>query len=363
MKYFISIFLFFFSSQYLVAQQDCYEQRLQRGNEAFANRDYEKAKLRWKAGLDNCSLTESQKNMLRSKIAEADEAAKPKPVVTPPVVITTTPTRLSYEPETVFVQGGTFDMGDVLDDNEETDEKPTHTVTLSSYSLGKYELTLAQFKVFIEATAYRTDADKEGNSYIWNGTEWKTQSGVNWKCDIAGNIRSSSEYNHPVIHVSWNDAVAYCKWLSEKTTKNYRLPTEAEWEFAARERGKRVRFGNGKNIADPNEINYAGSEAYKKSYSVAGVYREKTTPVGRFSSNSLGLYDMSGNVWEWCSDWFGSYNSGSQTNPTGAATGSYRVFRGGSWGGGPQFCRATYRSSSTPTFRFFDLGFRVAFSQ
>ena len=121
-----------------------------------------------------------------------------------------------------------------------------------------------------------------------------------------------------------------------------------------------MRFGNGKDIADPAEINFIGSSSYKEPYSIAGVYRQKTTPVGSFPANALGLYDMSGNVYEWCSDWYGAYSSGNQTNPAGPVSGSYRVVRGGSWSHDPQYCRVADRSYGTPGVRFNAIGFRLA---
>jgi formylglycine-generating enzyme required for sulfatase activity len=168
--------------------------------------------------------------------------------------------------------------------------------------------------------------------------------------------------NLPVENVSWDDVQEYLKKLNQKTGKKYRLPTEAEWEYAAREGGKKVRFGNGKDIANPSEINFDGSKDYKKPYSVVGVYREKTTNVGSFSPNSLGLYDMSGNVWEWCSDWYSSYSSSAVSNPTGAATGSSRVGRGGGWDSYPLHCRVAYRNYGSPPIHGSSLGFRVVFA-
>ena len=138
---------------------------------------------------------------------------------------------LPYEPETVFVAGGSFDMGS---NSGESDEKPVHRVTLGDYYIGKYELTVGEFRSFVEATGYVTEAEQGDGSYVWTGSKWEKRSGINWRYDAAGRERSSSEARHPVIHVSWNDAVAYCKWLSSKTGKTYRLPTEAEWEYAAR---------------------------------------------------------------------------------------------------------------------------------
>ncbi len=180
--------------------------------------------------------------------------------------------------------------------------------------------------------------------------------------------------------MSWLDAVAYCNWLSEQqgltkvytinesmatadwNADGYRLPTEAEWEYAARSGGKRVRFGNGKDVADPSEINFAGSAAYKTNYSRVGVFREKTIPVGSFRPNDLGLHDMTGNVWEWCWDWFGEnyYAKSEQDNPTGPSLGYRRVLRGGSWGNPPDNVRVAYRNGRDPSTGDFDYGFRLA---
>ena len=241
-------------------------------------------------------------------------------------------------------------------------EKPVHPVTLSDFYIGKYEVTVKEFATFVAATNYQTNADKGDGSYIWTGSEWKLTKGVNWKYDVKGSVRDASEYDHPVIHVSWNDAMAYCAWLSEKIGKTYRLPTEAEWEYAAREGGKAVLFGNGENILYPAQANFDARADYKKPYSVVGTYREKTTSVGTFAPNALGLYDMAGNVWEWCSDWYGSdyYKNSSQNNPTGATTGTYRVLRGGSWNGYPQGCRVAVRNNGTPSNRYDNIGFRLA---
>jgi len=142
-----------------------------------------------------------------------------------------------------------------------------------------------------------------------------------------------------------------------------RLPTEAEWEYAAREGGKAVLFGNGKIVADPSEINFNASNSHKQAYSVAGEDREKTVPVGSLQSpNALGLHDMSGNVWEWCSDWYGSdyYTYSPTSNPSGPTYGPLRVMRGGSWSSSPQDCRVACRGLSAPGTRVALVGFRLA---
>ncbi len=199
----------------------CYDRLRQLGIEDYNAKNYEDALRKWEAAK-KCSYVPGN-NDLNSWIQKANAKLKE-------------PIAISYEPEMVFVEGGTYTMGckDGRDTNCDDDEKPPHAVTIQDFYMGKYEVTVAQFKAFIDATAYQTDADKEGNSRIYNGSSWETKEGVNWLCDVSGKLRSQSEYNHPVIHVSWNDAVAYAKWLATKTGKAYRLPSEAEWEYAAR---------------------------------------------------------------------------------------------------------------------------------
>lgn len=248
----------------------------------------------------------------------------------------------------VFVKGGTFMMGCTSEQsNCDDDEKPVHQVTVSDFRMGKYELTVAQFKHFIDETSYKTDAEKKGFSYFWTGSEWKKKSGVNWKCDAAGNTRPQSEYNHPVIHVSWNDAIEYCKWLSRKTSKKYRLPTEAEWEYAAR----------GGSAGSPTL--YAGSNNIVEVAWYSENSGGKTHPVGQKKPNELGLHDMAGNVWEWCNDWHGNYGSGNQSNPKGSSTGSGRVLRGGGWNYGARICRVANRDYFDPAYGGNDSGFRL----
>jgi len=245
----------------------------------------------------------------------------------------------------VFVQGGSFRMGS----GEYYDEKPVHMVTVSSFYMGKYEVTVGEFRKFMNSYTYTTDAEREGTSWCYVSNNWQEKKGVNWTCDATGNKRPRSEDNHPVIHVSHNDAVAYCKWLSKETGKNYRLPTEAEWEYAAL---------GGINHDDGK---YAGSDDLGN----VGWYEcnsgNTTHAIGGKSANSLGLFDMSGNVWEWCSDWYkGNYYSSSiSSNPTGPQSGDYRVLRGGSWYFEAVYCRSAYRNYSAPVSSDNAYGFRV----
>jgi len=234
--------------------------------------------------------------------------------------------------EFVHVPGGTFEMGDTFGEGT-SDEKPVHTVTVSDFYLSKTEVTFSQYDAFCEATGRKKPGD-EG----WGRGD------------------------RPVINVNWHDAAAFCEWLSKETGMAVRLPTEAEWEYAAREGGKRVRFGNGKDIADPAEMNFDGSRKYKKSYSVAGVHRKKTMTVASFAPNALGLYDMSGNVWEWCADRYDKdyYRNSPSRDPQGPSSGQDRVLRGGCWYSGPGYCRCADRLGNGPGDGGNDYGFRVA---
>jgi formylglycine-generating enzyme len=227
--------------------------------------------------------------------------------------------------EFVLVRGGKFEMGDlfndVVDETEDDYSETIHTIRVSDFYLAKTTVTVAQYRVFCNAT----------------GREMPSVPRWGWK------------ENHPIVIVSWNDANAFCSWAG------CRLPTEAEWEYAAREGGRKVRFGNGKNIANPLEINFDGRIENKKDYSVAGLYRGETIPVGSFRSNSLGLYDMSGNVNEWCHAWYQKVKY-----PRGPASDSPRMIRGGCWESDPSSVRCSSRCWVHPDDAGYDLGFRPA---
>jgi len=216
----------------------------------------------------------------------------------------------------VFVKGGTFQMGNL--DKTVTnggDERPIHSVTVSDFYIGKYEVTQKQW----EEVMYRNKSSFKGD-------------------------------NLPVEKVSWNDIQKFIKKLNKKTGKTYRLPTEAEWEFAARggTNSKGYKYAGSNNIDDV---------AWYSSNSGS-----KTHKVGTKQANELGIYDMSGNVWEWCSDWYGSsyYKNSPSNNPQGATSGSNRVYRGGGWSCSASYCRVANRRSSSPTNRISNLGFRLA---
>ena len=215
----------------------------------------------------------------------------------------------------IAVAGGTFTMGATSEQqNYDNDEKQTHTVTLSDYYIGETEVTQELWVAVM------------GSNPSW----------------FTGNMQ------RPVEYVSWDDCQTFIRKLNELTGANFRLPTEAEWEFAAR---------GGRNSRG---YQYSGSS----NLGDVAWYRDNssstTHPVKTKSPNELGIYDMSGNVYEWCQDWKGPYSSSSQTNPTGPSTGSGRVNRGGSWYNVACYCRSANRNCNPPNNRYYSLGLRLA---
>jgi formylglycine-generating enzyme len=224
-------------------------------------------------------------------------------------------------PEMVIVPGGTFKMGDKMGDGN-ADELPVHSVTLKSFNMARTETTVIQWEI------YCNDVGKDmPDAPLWG-----------WNDD------------DPVVNVSWNDAVAYCAWLSKKTGDSCRLPTEAEYEYAAR--GGRI--GNG--------FKYSGSDKIDTVAWYADNSGGHPDPVASKIPNELGLYDMSGNVWEWCSDWYAPYTADPATNPQGPKDGSYRVLRGGSWNFSATYSRVARRNAYAPGLDFLTGGFRVVSS-
>ena len=264
-----------------------------------------------------------------------------------------------------------------------SDEKPVHSVTVSDFYISRYEVSVEEFAQFINATGYETDADKNGGSYKWNGEKWEKQAGTNWLYNAAWKKRPASDYDHPVIHVSWNDAINYCNWLSKQqnlqpvytingdkisanwNANGYRLPTEAEWEFAARSRGKSYKYAWGNGSPDGNVADETAKKEYN-NWTIWDDYNDgyvHTAPVNQFEQGNLGLFNMTGNVWEWCWDWYDSdyYNeSKNATNPKGPNSGSYRVLHGGSWDGKPSLLRSANRNGLNPSGRGNYLGFRLS---
>ena len=230
----------------------------------------------------------------------------------------TIPVKDGISIDMVRVEAGTFTMGATAEMKDPYgEEKPTHQVTLTNdYYIGKYEVTQAL---------------------------WKAVMGNNPSCFKGDNL--------PVETVTWDDCQEFISQLNRITGKTFRLPTEAEWEYAARggKKGRGCQYSGSNNLSDV---------AWYKDNSDS-----KTHAVGSKQANELGIYDMSGNVWEWCQDWYGRYSKSSQTNPTGATSGSYRVLRGGSCFITARICRSSYRRGNTPVNRDYSLGLRLALSE
>jgi sulfatase modifying factor 1 len=266
------------------------------------------------------------------------------------------------------VPAGSFMMGSpAAEIGREDDEGPRHEVRLSAFSIGRYEVTVGEFRAFVQATGYRTTAEREGGSDALVEGSWIRIAGASWKAPpyiVQGD-------GDPVVLVSWYDSVEYCNWRSNQeglgpcytirgenvscdfSADGYRLPTEAEWEYAAK-------GGPAAGGLALNEV-YAGSAELHGVAWYSGNSGGKTHPVGQKKANALGLYDMAGNVWEWCWDWYAAeYPGGSPSaDPSGAPSGDHRVNRGGGWNNdGPGF-RSANRAYEPPDKRYRSLGFRL----
>ena len=219
----------------------------------------------------------------------------------------------------IAVEGGTFQMGATSEQGSDaySDEKPVHNVTLSDYYIGETEVTQEL-----------------------------------WEAVMGNNPSYYSGYpQRPVEYVSWNDCQEFITKLNQLTGKNFRLPTEAEWEYAARGGNKSKGY------------KYSGSNTIDNVAWYDGNSGSKTHDVKTKQANELGIYDMSGNVYEWCRDWYGSYSSGSQTNPKGPSAGSYRVIRGGGWYSSAKYCRVSHRNNCSLGSYYYFLGLRLSLSQ
>ena len=225
----------------------------------------------------------------------------------------------------VEVRGGTFRMGATSEQGSDVsrDEKPVHSVTLSGYYIGKTEVTQELWQAVMGTTL----------------TDFASQLGV---CTYGVGD------DYPMYFISWDDCEEFIGKLNEITQMNFRLPTEAEWEFACR---------GGKNS---KKYKYSGSNYIDNVAWYNGNSGDNTHSVATKLPNELGIYDMSGNVWEWCADWYGDYSSGAQTNPKGPYEGLGRVFRGGSWFDIVGCCRSSFRFGNYPANRGYDLGLRLA---
>ena len=268
------------------------------------------SKQGYKEFVQKITISEGKTEKISATLTKVEAPAATQPTTT---ATAAKPTVKDFgNIEMVFVEGGTFSMGSRASDAYGV-ETPAHDVTLSSFYIGKYEVTQGQ-----------------------------------WRAVMGSNPKKYTGDNMPVKQISWDDAQAFIKKLNALTGKNYRLPTEAEWEYA----------GCGGNKS--KGYRYSGSNVLK-DVAWYGANTIECQNVGKKQPNELGIYDMSGNVWEWCQDWYSNYSSSPQTNPKGPSAGKVRVLRGGSYYRGSEHdCRLAARISSPPYFSSYEYGFRLA---
>jgi formylglycine-generating enzyme required for sulfatase activity len=247
--------------------------------------------------------------------------------------------RVSPDLKLVHIPGGTFEMGDQFGDGEE-DERPAHTLTVGSFCMSEAEVTNAQFCEFLNDKAAAVDSAKK---WLDLDSEFCLI-----QRDAKGFYVTKKEFaGHPVIEISWHGAKAFCDWLSTKYLAKFRLPSEAEWEYAARGgRREKVKYANGLAAISDTAGNFRGG------------LPARTAPVRTYGPNPFGLYDMAGNVWEWCENWYDRAAYKKMTADTTSSTG-FRALRGGSWLFSPEQVRISSRACAKPDQASFALGFRV----
>jgi formylglycine-generating enzyme len=317
--------------------------------------------------------TESQGNSMQEQKPPATQPKKPAVVPETNRAFRNPATGTEF----VLVKGGCYQMGDIFGNGSEF-SKPAHEVCVDDFYMAATEVTVGNFRSFVEATSYRTEVEQRGCSVLTShGWEQPRVPGVpvpSWK-----NPGFPQDDRHPVVCVSWDDASAYIKWLRQKSRKRYRLPTEAEWEYAARSEGKPYKFSWGKgspsgNVRDASSIRAFPVKWDRKiwwhGYDDGYVF---TAPVGSFRPNELGLYDMTGNASEWCSDWVDDiivplvtgvtktpyYRVSPRKNPQGTPGLFYKAYRGGSWAINDW---TTSRNGQLYNFADNENGFRLALS-
>jgi formylglycine-generating enzyme required for sulfatase activity len=251
--------------------------------------------------------------------------------------------------------------------HELTDMEPHRVRITKPFYMGVHEVTIGQFKRFVAETGFQTEPERDGTGGY--GVDLKTkawstgrETRYNWR-----NTGFPQGDDHPVVNITWADAVAFCDWLGKKEGKKYRLPTEAEWEYACRA-GATTHYSFGNDFEQlpryANTFDASSARVFPEwaRWAVKGDDGFAfTAPVGSFKPNPFGLYDMHGNVWEWCSDWYGenTYTTSALDDPKGPPAGGRRSRRGGGWHVWPLYCTSFYRNYNTPQSRYLNLGLRV----
>lgn len=237
------------------------------------------------------------------------------------------------------------------------EEIPRHKVTLTrGFWMSRTEVTVGQFRNFVDSTQYVTDAEKAGSSRVFIRDQWVSRQGISWR-----NPSMEQTVDHPVVCVSWNDAVAFTRWAGA------RLPTEAEWEYAARagRQDEVYAWGHGMITPDPDGKHFAnladqsGVKAWH--WSALPGYNDgwsETAPVGKYAPNGFGLFDMIGNVWEWCADSRRLYEDQEETDPAGPFFANRKAVRGSAWSTTPPQARISSRAVNPADFNSFNIGFR-----
>ena len=274
--------------------------------------------------------------------------------------------------------GNTFEGGD-------DDERPVHDVELGDYMIGKTEVTVGQFREFVEETGYVTTAERGEGASVFIGKKVEKMADANWR-----NVYYEQDDRHPVVCVSWYDAIEYCNWLSDREgfsrcysgrgdsvvcdfdANGYRLPTEAEWEYAARSRGKRVMYawGDGEPYIDGRPAGNTRDESARREWQIENVWEDYddghacTAPVASFEANELGVYDISGSVYEWCWDWYGEdyYEISPVMDPKGPSWGTMRACRDAGFTCAIRHECVASRGLAVPSLTFSWGGFRIASS-
>jgi formylglycine-generating enzyme required for sulfatase activity/serine/threonine protein kinase len=328
-------------------------------------------------GLSSSNIVETYEKAYEAAKREATRVAGAEAGKTRPEKMIPQPTPDNLEIDLggtkmafIRIKAGSFTMGSPNSDEDALDdEKPWHRVLLThDFYLGKCAVTRDEFARFVDDAHYKTEAEKDGvGGWGYNAKENSVEGpkpSYNWR-----NTGFEQIGNHPVVNVTWNDAKAFCDWLGRKNDKPCQLPSEAQWEYACRA-GRETRYFTGDepqslegfaNVADMSLQN-KGIKGFKdwRYFSFEDRYAF-SSPVGSFKPNPWGLYDMTGNVWQWCADWYGDkeYSGGEKTDPTGPRAGTARVRRGGSWYYDTPRSRAALRNCVAPRYRDCDAGFRV----
>lgn len=254
----------------------------------------------------------------------------------------------------VSIPAGTFTMGSPSTEVSRSSNETQYSVTLSAFKMSKYEITNAQYAAFLNAKGIGSDGLYAAGAYPTRALIYASSGSYDWGLHYTGSqwVPVAGYENHPVINVTWYGATEFATYAGGT------LPTEAQWEYACRA-GTSTPFNTG-NFLTNLQANYNWAYPYNGGTNTVTTRPDKTQAVGKYTANAWGLHDMHGNVWEWCSDWYGTYPTTAQTNPTGAASGSIRVYRGGSWISSAQYCRSAIRNYyNYPSFYYNSLGFRV----